>query len=444
MRREKLGLLDRDRAHEDGLALLALLDDLLDDGLELLALGPVDEVVLVDADHVAVRRDHDDVELVDLVELGGFRVRRARHARELVVHPEVVLERDRGERLVLFLDLDALLRLDRLMEAVRPAASRHEPARELVHDEDLAVPDDVGNVPLVERVRAKRLLAGVEDVDVRRVVEVLDAEEALALRHALLGQRGRVRPLVEEVVAGRRLVSVLVLDLLALDELRDDPVHLVVDVRLALGRARDDERRPRLVDEDRVDFVHDGEDVPALDHLRELELHVVAQVVEAELVVRAERDVARVGVAALLVGHVVLDAAHREPEELVDAAHPLGVAAREVVVHGDEVGAAAREGVERDGERRDERLALARAHLGDLALVEDHAAHELDVVVALSDRAPRGLAHEREDLDELLVEDLAGKRAPLLELRGKVLQALLDARADLGDARADPRRRRAP
>src|SRR5664279_2686471 len=116
--REKLGLLDRDRADENGLALLALLGDLLDDRLEFLAFGPVDEVVLVDSNHVAVRRDHDDVELVDLVELGGFGVRRARHARELVVHPEVVLERDRGERLVLFLDLDALFRLDRLMEAV--------------------------------------------------------------------------------------------------------------------------------------------------------------------------------------------------------------------------------------------------------------------------------------------------------------------------------------
>ena len=89
------------------------------------------------------------------------------------------------------------------------------------------------------------------------------------------------------------------------------------------------------------------------------------------------------------------------------------------------------------GERRDERLALARAHLGDFALVEDHAAHELDVVVALPDRAPRGLAHEREDLDELPVEDLAGKRTPLFDPLGKVPQAIPHARADFGHAGAD-------
>ena len=45
------------------------------------------------------------------------------------------------------------------------------------------------------------------------------------------------------------------------------------------------------------------------------------------------------------------------------------------------------------GERRDEGLALAGPHLGDLALVEDGAADELDVEVAHPERAlasPRG------------------------------------------------------
>ncbi len=242
--------------------------------------------------------------------------------------------------------------------------------------------------------------------------------------------------LVEEEVARRRLVAVLVLDLFAADELRDDPVDLVVDVRLALGRARDDERRPRLVDEDGVDLVDDREDVPALDHLRELELHVVAQVVEAELVVRAVRDVAAVGVAAVLVRHVVLDAADRKAEELVDPPHPLGVALGEVVVDGDDVDAASREGVQRHRERRDERLAFARPHLGDLALVEDHAAHELDVVVALADGAPGRFADEGERLDELLVQRLAREGAALLDVLGKGLQGVLDARADRADARA--------
>ena len=56
----------------------------------------------------------------------------------------------------------------------------------------------------------------------------------------------------------------------------------------------------------------------ALDEVRQLELHVVAQIVEAELVVRAVRDVAAVGDLPLLVVQLVLDDAHRQPQEAVD------------------------------------------------------------------------------------------------------------------------------
>ena len=60
------------------------------------------------------------------------------------------------------------------------------------------------------------------------------------------------------------------------------------------GRAADDERSARLVDEDRVDFVDDGVVEFALHAVGEVRRHVVAQVVEACLVVRHIGDVARI------------------------------------------------------------------------------------------------------------------------------------------------------
>ena len=45
------------------------------------------------------------------------------------------------------------------------------------------------------------------------------------------------------------------------------------------------------------DLVDDGVDVPALDHVLQPVLHVVAQIVEAELVVGAVGDVAVVGLS---------------------------------------------------------------------------------------------------------------------------------------------------
>ena len=61
----------------------------------------------------------------------------------LLVEPEVVLQRDGGQRLVLGLDLDALLGLDRLVHALVVAAADEHAAGELVDDEHFTIADDV-------------------------------------------------------------------------------------------------------------------------------------------------------------------------------------------------------------------------------------------------------------------------------------------------------------
>ena len=53
---------------------------------------------------------------------------------------------------MLLLDRHALLRLDRLVQALAPAATLHDAAGELVDDLHLAVLDDVVDVLLVERL----------------------------------------------------------------------------------------------------------------------------------------------------------------------------------------------------------------------------------------------------------------------------------------------------
>ena len=147
--------------------------------------------------------------------------------------------------------------------------------------------------------------------------------------------------------------------------------------------------------------------MPALHHGAEVELHVVAQVVEAELVVGAVGDVAGVGDLPLLIVEVVLDDADRHAEEAVDAAHPLGVAAGEVVVDGDDVNALAFERVQIGGKRGDQRLAFAGLHFGDLAVVQHHAADQLHVVVPHVQHAAAGFADDGERLGQQVVERLA-------------------------------------
>jgi hypothetical protein len=157
------------------------LPDVLDDGRVLRFLRLVDEVVLVGPRHRHVRRDLDHGEVVDLLELLLLGLRRAGHPGQLLVEAEVVLKGDRREGDELLLDRHALLGLDRLVEALGPAATLHDPAGELVDDLDLAVDHHVLVVAVVERLGLQGLDEVVDELCVARVVEVLDPERLLDL-----------------------------------------------------------------------------------------------------------------------------------------------------------------------------------------------------------------------------------------------------------------------
>ena len=264
LRGELLGDLDRDRADEHRLAAVVT-PSISRTTAELALLGLVDLIVVILADHRHVRRDLDDRELVDLHELGRLGQRRPGHPRELVVHPEVVLERDRRERLVLLLDAHALLRLDRLVQALGPAAALEDPAGVLVDDLDLAVDHRVVDVALVHRLRLAAPAEVVDEVAVLGAVQVVDPQEPLGLGDALLGDRHGLVLLVELVVeVGDERLLLLgeqAVGHLARHHLRRQLGELAVPVGRLLGGAGDDQRRARLVDQDVVDLVDDRERV---------------------------------------------------------------------------------------------------------------------------------------------------------------------------------------
>ena len=154
---EQLARLDARGADEHRLAAAVGFSDRLDGGVVFFAAGFENPVVLVRARDLLVRGDDVDVELVDVVELVDLSLGGAGHAREFFVEAEVVLDRDRGEGLGLAVDLDAFLRLDRLVQAVAPAAPRHFAAGERVHDHHLVFLDDILDVFFVEAVGFEEL-----------------------------------------------------------------------------------------------------------------------------------------------------------------------------------------------------------------------------------------------------------------------------------------------
>ena len=135
--------------------------------------------------------------------------------------------------------------------------------------------------------------------------------------------------------------------------------------------------------------------------------HVVAEVVKAELVVRAVCHIGRVGLLPLRRRHVGQDDPDLEAEEPVHPAHPLRVPLGQVVVGRDDVHALAGQRVQVGREHAGEGLALTGTHLGDIAEVQRRRAHELHVESALPERTPRRLADRGERLGEDVVERFA-------------------------------------
>ena len=279
----------------------------------------------------------------------------------------------------------------------------------------------------------------VHQRDVGRVVQARAfgqqasfGQQLLGVLVAVFGQEHLVALLVEREVAGLddpfASARVGFADLLF--QRRHHGVDAHVQLGMVLGLAADDQRRARLVDQDRIDLVDDGIRQPARHAVGDLVDHVVAQVVEAELVVGAVGHVGGIGrllLVALHAGHVDAD---REPEKGVDTAHPLGIAARQVVVDGDQVHALAGQRIQVHRQRGHQRLALAGAHLGDLAFVQRDAAHQLHVEVAHLEHALARLAHHGKSLGQQLVERFA-LRQPLTKLRRLGLQRGIVERLEL-------------
>ncbi len=141
--------------------------------------------------------------------------------------------------------LHPLLGLDGLMQAVGPLAADHQPAGELVDDDDLAVGlDHVIAVAPVEVVGLERVVDQVGPLHVAGRVEALEPGDLLGLADAVVVQ-----------VAG----PLFLLDLEVQVALQQpgDPVGLGVLAHVVEGRAGDDQRRARLVDQDAVDLVDD-------------------------------------------------------------------------------------------------------------------------------------------------------------------------------------------
>ncbi|MBA7654083.1 hypothetical protein ES703_61958 [subsurface metagenome] len=125
----------------------------------------------------------------------------------------------------------------------------------------------------------------------------------------------------------------------------------------------------------------------SLDKVGGTKFHVIPQVIEAELVVRAVSDVFAVGFVSFDFSHIVLDCSHLESEEVVDGTHPLRISFGQIIIHGDDMNSFVSKGVQIGGKSGDQGFSFPGFHFSDFSLMEDDTAHELDIEVTHVDGA---------------------------------------------------------
>ena len=116
-------------------------------------------------------------------------------------------------------------------------------------------------------------------------------------------KRHRTAFLVDRVIAlgfdgGAVFLRRIALNHRAALQLGNDPVDDVILVGRFFRRPGNDQRRARFVDENVVDFVDHRKVKLALDVFFQGELHVVAQVIEAEFVIGAVGDIGEISFLA--------------------------------------------------------------------------------------------------------------------------------------------------
>ena len=142
------------------------------------------------------------------------------------------------------------------------------------------------------------------------------------------------------------------------------------------------QRRTGIVDQYGVDLVHDGVIVCTLHQILGIRCHIVAQVVETELVVRSERNVGQIGTTAgVAVGLMLVDTVHTQTVEHVERPHPLGVTLGQIVIDRHHMHAVSGQGIQEHRQGCHQCFTLSGRHLGNLALVQHDTTEKLHVVV---------------------------------------------------------------
>ncbi len=190
--------------------------------------------------------------------------------------------------------------------------------------------------------------------------------------------KARIRQINLPAFFIKEVISGAVFDGLTV-ELSRQAVELEVKVGRVVGMPRNNERCACFINKNGVHLINDGVVQATLHAVSLFRDHVVAQVVKAKLVIGAVGNVAGIGLLLRVVIELGEVNTGSQAKGGIKPSHPLGITGGQVIVHGHHVNTLTFKCIQISRKGCHQGLALAGAHLGDLALVQNHATQKLDI-----------------------------------------------------------------
>ena len=240
--RQVLALLNTDCSHQDGLPERITSSNIFYDSAELGVFRLIDEICCIIANNIAVSRNWHYLEAVCVHQFGSFSLRGSGHARQFVVHTEIVLQCDSCQRLVFFVNTKTFFCFYSLVNTLTPTATFQNASSEFIDDLHFATINDVVLVAAIQLFCLESNSELVHQVLLNCVVQVVDTEALFNFFDAGFSWNDDLLVFFDFVVCFA-------------DKRAHDRCKLVIHSCSIGNTAGNNERRPGFVNENAVHFV---------------------------------------------------------------------------------------------------------------------------------------------------------------------------------------------
>ena len=358
----------------------------------------INQIVAVNAGNGTVCRNDNDVNAVNFGKLFGFRFGGSRHTGDFFVKTEVILKGNGRQRPIAFSDGDVFFRFNGLVQSFGITSADQNASGKLVNNFHLSVLNHVINIALKHFMRPHSLCHVVRIFEIlgikkRSADDLVRLQQRFELQHTLIGKSDAFALFVCFIIADTIGVLLRILIgrriFLHLFKISNQIVDLREFRRIIIRLTGNDQRRSRFINQNRVDFIDNAVMVTALNFLLNRPRHVIAQIIETELVVGSVSDIAAVRLPLGIVIHVGKHCSDGDSQQIIHRSHPISVALCQIIVDSNDMNAFTAQRIEVRRRYARQRLSFTGLHFGDLSVVQDDSAHQLNVVMAFAEFAPR-------------------------------------------------------